>query len=51
MPDDQEIVGITEHLVEKEHVSEAAVALDCEPQGETTFAYTIPNVETLDKVR
>lgn len=45
MPDDQEIVGITERLVQQEPVTAAAVSLNENPPE--TFTQEL---ETLDKV-
>ena len=49
MPDDQEIVGITERLVEQEPVTAAAVSLNEHPAE--TMMNGIQSVQTLDKVQ
>lgn len=49
MPDDQEIVGITERLVEQEPVTAATVSLSEQPVE--TITNGIQSVQTLDKVQ
>ena len=49
MPDDQEIVGITERLVEQEPVTAATVSLSEQPVD--TITNGIQSVQTLDKVQ
>lgn len=49
MPDDQEIVGITERLVEQEPVMAATVSLSEQPVE--TITNGIQSVQTLDKVQ
>ena len=49
MPDDQEIVGITERLVEQEPVTAATVSLSEQPVE--TITNGVQSVQTLDKVR
>lgn len=48
MPDDQEIVGITERLVEQEPVTAATVSLSEQPVE--TITNGVQSVQTLDKV-
>ena len=49
MPDDQEIVGITERLVEQEPLTAATVSLSEQPVE--TITNGIQSVQTLDKVQ
>ena len=49
MPDDQEIVGITERLVEQEPVTAATVSLSEQPVE--TITNGMQSVQTLDKVQ
>lgn len=49
MPDDQEIVGITERLVEQEPVTAATVSLSEHPVD--TITNGVQTVQTLDKVQ
>ena len=49
MPDDQEIVGITERLVEQELVTAATVSLSEHPVD--TITNGVQTVQTLDKVQ
>ena len=49
MPDDEEIVGITERLVEQEPVTAATVSLSEHPVE--TITNGIQSVQTLDKVQ
>lgn len=49
MPDDQEIVGITERLVEQDPVTAATVSLSEQPVE--TITNGMQSVQTLDKVQ